>query len=358
MPRGPRVLQIVHGAAWGGAERHVRDLSLGLAARGFAPLVVLTARRPRDGPFRLAGLELVCIPRGRGFLGALRSLARRTGAVLAHLHSGSYPALALRTLRGIRLVETRHGLGRPEAQRLAPSARDALRGMASGWLVAATVATCRADAETWRRLGEASGRVVHVPNGVDLPDWVPLPRSKVLRIGFVGRLSPEKGLRELLEALRRVRRAVELEVVGEGPLAGPLVRQGTVPGLAGRVRWHGFRDDPLRYLQGWHLLVVPSHREGCPYAVLEALGSGRPVLGTRVGGLVDLIQEGRWGWLVEPGDPEALARAIERIPGDPRVLEAMGRAGRRFVARHYPLERMVDGILALYRSLGVAPGRP
>jgi glycosyltransferase involved in cell wall biosynthesis len=136
---------------------------------------------------------------------------------------------------------------------------------------------------------------------------------------FVGRLSPAKGVRELLAAACAAASRLptfELAVVGEGPLAGELQQRAAAGGLAGRVRFVG-RCEPsevARWLAAADALCLPSHSEGCPNAVLEALSCGRPVVASNVGGVPELVDE-TCGRLTPVGDPGALAEALLEVLG-------------------------------------------
>ncbi|HVR72949.1 MAG TPA: glycosyltransferase [Planctomycetota bacterium] len=142
---------------------------------------------------------------------------------------------------------------------------------------------------------------------------------------FVGDLSPEKGVPELLDAHDALhRRGIEasLHLLGDGPLRGARRGASARAVFTGRV--------PQAELPCWHaaadLLVLPSHAEGSPVTVMEALSSGLPVLASRVGGIPDLIEEGRTGWLVPPRDAQALTAALEKLlSGREALEEARGR---------------------------------
>ena len=124
-------------------------------------------------------------------------------------------------------------------------------------------------------------------------------------------------------------------------------------GTAGRVIQVGFRDDVPRVLARLSVLCLSSHTEGMPNAVLEAMAAGRPVVATRVGGVPELIRDGENGHLVEPGDAAGMARAVDRLLGDPARAAAMGEAGRRRAARDHDAGRLADLLGELYeRALG------
>ena len=125
-------------------------------------------------------------------------------------------------------------------------------------------------------------------------------------IGFVGNLVPEKGPDVLLDAFGRIaaeRRSAHLAFVGDGRLRSDLERRTSAMSLGERVTFAGFQepDAVARWMRAADVVCIPSHREGCPNAMLEALASGRPVVASRVGGIPDIIVDRRNGLLVEPG---------------------------------------------------------
>ena len=97
--------------------------------------------------------------------------------------------------------------------------------------------------------------------------------------------------------------------------------------------------------------MLPSSNEGTPVSAIEALAAGRPVVATRVGGVPDVVAEGEDGFLVEPGATDDLAARLADLATDPELRERMGRAGRERVLDRYAVDRLVDDVDRLYRSL-------
>jgi glycosyltransferase involved in cell wall biosynthesis len=188
-------------------------------------------------------------------------------------------------------------------------------------------------AEAARRAGAADVR--WIPNGVEVPAEVG-EEAKPPEILFVGRLSPEKGIRELVEAMR----GMNLVVAGDGPL------RSLVPNALGFVS----HKHVERLLGRAAVVVIPSHREGLPMVLLEAMAHGRPVVASRVGGIPSMVEDGHTGILVEPGNPAALRAAIERLLDDPDSRRRLGEAGREKVAELCSWDRVVDDTLAAYED--------
>jgi glycosyltransferase involved in cell wall biosynthesis len=180
-------------------------------------------------------------------------------------------------------------------------------------------------------------------------------------VGVVGRLVPIKDLPCLLEAAaiaRNSRPDLYFSIVGDGQERSLLQRQATRLGLSPTgLHFHGWHSD-LRSVYGdLDLVVNCSLNEGTPVALIEAMAAGRPVVATRVGGTPDLLGEGRFGRLVPPGEPAALAAVILEILGE-GMDQALSRAAeaRRHVLRYYTADRLVADMDALYRELLAARG--
>jgi glycosyltransferase involved in cell wall biosynthesis len=193
------------------------------------------------------------------------------------------------------------------------------------------IAASTALADAARSLGAGEVRVI--PSGVDLPveRGAEADPAEVL---FAGRLSPEKGVLELLEAAQ----GMNLVVAGDGPL------RSSVPQSRGFVSY-----DELQLLYARAAVVAcPSHREGFGVACLEAMAHGRPVVASAVGGLLDLVVDGETGIVVPPRDPVALRSALERLLADPELRRRLGEAGRRRARDHFSWDAVTDATLAAY----------
>ncbi len=203
----------------------------------------------------------------------------------------------------------------------------------------------------WRR-----ERFVHVPNFVDTAALRPAPGAGQ---GFVyfGRLSPEKGVGTLIRAVALAR--LPLTLVGTGPAEAEL--RALADSLGAEVRFLGFRSGDALHdaVRSARAVVVPSvWYENAPVSVLEAYALGKPVIGSNIGGIPELIREGETGTVVPPHDPRALAEAMARVVAMPdAAVAAWGQAGRRWMAADFSPEAYRDRLLQLYRTLGAPLGR-
>jgi glycosyltransferase involved in cell wall biosynthesis len=218
--------------------------------------------------------------------------------------------------------------------------------------------------------GWPDDRLTVIPNGIDVAlfdfDAVdPVPRDSLeippgsFLVLYVGRLHVQKGLPILLDAFEQVIDSrpdhdCHLALAGDGPERDRL--QNRVEGtsrLRGRVHLLGPRSDVPALLKAADLLVLPSIWEGMPNAVLEAMASRRAVVATRVEGSEDLVEPGKTGWLVPPGDPDALARALLDAASDRVRLRHFGELGRARVESKFTIEETVLGYERLWaRILG------
>jgi glycosyltransferase involved in cell wall biosynthesis len=179
-------------------------------------------------------------------------------------------------------------------------------------------------------------------------------------VGAAGRLSPDKGFGLLIEAAAVVARedpSVGFVLFGDGPLRPKLERQAEDAGLSGRFIFAGFRDDVDRFMPFLDLLVLPSFTEGMPNVVLEAFAAGVPVVATAVGGTPEVVEDGRSGFLVPPGDAAALAEGIRASLATEDGRRELGRRGRERVRREFTFAAQARAYEELFEELGVGPAR-
>jgi len=168
-------------------------------------------------------------------------------------------------------------------------------------------------------------------------------------IGWVGRLSREKGLDVLLDALVQVPRAT-LSVLGTGNQHGPLLSQAGRLGITGRIRWHGLVPDAARLYQAFDLFVLSSRTEGTPIALFEAMAAGVPVVATAVGGVPDVVTEAE-ALLVPSASPDALARAIASVLEQPEAARERAAAARQRLQTRFALQPWLDRHETMYREI-------
>jgi glycosyltransferase involved in cell wall biosynthesis len=225
----------------------------------------------------------------------------------------------------------------------------------------AVIAQGDALAERLRSLGVPARRLRIIHNGVRLPSTEPAPLSGAPSVFAMGSLAPKKGFDVLLQAFRLVRQRMpeaRLTIAGDGPERAHLAAQAASLGIAEAVSFPGLvtGDAKTALFAEARVFVSSSRREPFANANLEAMAAGRPIVATRVGGNVEMVQDEVSGLLVEPEDPGGMAMAILRLLEDRERAARMGWAARRR-AEAFSWEEMVNRYEALYRQLASSGGR-
>ena len=177
-------------------------------------------------------------------------------------------------------------------------------------------------------------------------------------VGWVGRMTGVKRTGDVLAAVQLLQERgvdVALVMVGDGPDRDEVERKAHGLGVARNCFYLGYQREVASWYAAFDVLVLPSANEGTPVVAIEALAAGRPVVASRVGGVPDVVRDGVDGFLVEPGDVVALADRLEQLSRDAGLRERMGAAGRARVLSRYSVERLIDDVERLYRSMLVAP---
>ncbi|HUQ27154.1 MAG TPA: glycosyltransferase family 4 protein [Usitatibacter sp.] len=203
--------------------------------------------------------------------------------------------------------------------------------------------------------------VVSLPNGIDCRPYgaVPTVRSDPthpLQLVYIGRIAREKGLYETLQGLRLAHELgvdARLIVAGAGSEEPRLRRYAQALGIASRVCFVGpvFGNDKVKLLSGADVMVLPSYSEGLPYALLESMAAGVPVIATPVGAIPDVVSDGIHGFLVPPRDGKAIAEALAVLAGDREKLSWMSRACRRRIRAAFSIERLAQEFAFHYARL-------
>jgi glycosyltransferase involved in cell wall biosynthesis len=226
-------------------------------------------------------------------------------------------------------------------------------------LRAQALALAIAPASKLRLLGNGSS------NGVDMEQYAPGPSDVRARyglpsdayvIGFVGRLTRDKGLPELIEAFEAILRAepeTHLLLVGWFDVSEDLLGNHLRARITSHPRIHltGFVHDTAPFYRAMDLLVLPTWREGFPNSVLEAAATGIPVITTHSTGSRDSVVPEVTGLLIPPGYPEAISEAVLKLLRDPERRLRMGKAARAWVLEHYVDEQVLGLTTAYYKSM-------
>lgn len=315
---------------------------------------------------------------GSGIVGDLRALLhlyrliRRERPSVVHLHLLKARALGgiAARLAGVPLVvETLHGhLLQGYYGAIGARFVLAIERVIGRWLADAVIALSDGQRQALLRWRIAAPAKIHVvPLGLELEPFLADPAAPgSLRrelgigedrfvVGAVGRFVPIKGYGVLLRAVQKLAPVIGgqlvVVLVGDGPLRGELEAEAERLRIRHLVRFLGWRTDVAHVYPDLDVMVQPSFNEGTPVSLIEAMAAARPVIATRVGGVPDVVDDGRSGLLVPPGDPAALAEAVQRLWRDPVLRRRLGDEGRRAVYPRYGLDRLVAQLTDLYLRL-------
>jgi glycosyltransferase involved in cell wall biosynthesis len=385
--RRVQILRVIARLNMGGPALHVAYLTAGLRKRGYdTTLVAGSLARGEDSMAFVADELAVPIVRidelGREISPVrdlvatfrLARLIRRERPDILHTHTakagtvGRVAALLAGRRRPPIVVHTFHG---HVLRGYFGPVRSRLFRLLERWLAGHTTALIAvspqvrddlvalgvAPAERFAviRLGiELDERVDGAQDGrLESRRYLGIPPER-FAVGWIGRMTAVKRTDDVLVAFKRLRDAgvdATLCMVGDGPDRPSLERRAHELGIVRDTLFLGYQEDVAPYYAAFDALVLPSSNEGTPVSAIEALAAGRPVVATRVGGVPDVVREGEDGYLVEPGATDELADRLAELARDPELRERMGRAGRERVLPRYAVERLVDDVDRLYRSL-------
>lgn len=387
-----RVLYVNHTAEVSGAERSLLSLLAGLPET-VNPLMA-TPRGRLDVEVRRLGVATTPIPGTAGSLRlhplhtprALVEMAAAAGFVRAAARRHRAEVIHANSIRAGLVL----GLAHPASASIV-HIRDCLPPgtvtTATQRLIATTATTVVANshytAESVRRVAP-NARLEVVHNPVDLARWDPgrIDRDRAraalgeagkrtLLLGVVAQLSPWKGQDTAIEALRILREEgvdAHLLLIGSAKFVARATRFDNESHVAhlralvadacleDYVTWMGEREDVPELVRALDVLLLPSWEEPFGRALIEAMALNVPVVATNVGGPAEIVQDGREGYLVEPREPAAWARAIRQITDQPRRGWEMGRAGRRRVEDAFSVEHHVAAMLDVYERAVASAG--
>jgi len=360
--------------AIGGVEEHVYHLALGLSRAGHE-VQVLTTDLLRNTPFtrmssnlesypfpvtRARVWKLFEAPHGLGIVApSMVRQAVKSRAEVVHAHAyGYFPAFAATlgsALDGCALVITPHSdAGRPSwskslFNRVVP--RLTLKKASR------VIAVSQHEAAVLAALGVDQGKIRVIPNGVDLGEFARLPQSRggdgpIVGLS-VGRIdSDQKGLDTLVRAVALLSGSPRLEIRLVGEDWGGTERLRSLAqrlGVSDRLTFVGklSRAELLQEYAQAQFFVLPSIFEPFGIVLLEAMAAGLPVIASRVGGIPEIVEEGRTGLLVEPANPGAIAEALRHLCRDEALRRSMGRSARERAMR-YDWDLIVPRILSVY----------
>ena len=381
-----RILRVIGRLNVGGPALHVAYLSAGLAERGYETTLVAgnVARGEDSMSFAAEGLGVPVVRLGemRRDISPVRDtrtvaqlvrLIRETRPDILHTHMakagavGRVAALAAGEARPPVILHTFHG---HVLRHYFDPVRNAAFRRLERWLARTTTTLVAVSPQVRDELVELgvapAQKFVVVRLGIELAERASAPdaRDEQRRmlgipperfvVGWIGRMTEVKRTDDVLRTFRQLRgTGVDacLCLVGDGPDRPALERRAKALGIMRDTLFLGFQRDVAPFYAAFDALLLPSISEGTPVSAIEALAAGRPVVATRVGGVPDVVRDGEDGLLAEAGAIDELSERLTRLARDPALRERMGNSGRERVTARYGVDRLVDEMDSLYRSL-------
>jgi glycosyltransferase involved in cell wall biosynthesis len=385
-----RVAHVITRLIVGGAQENTVASVRGLRAKADFRVDLLSG--PTEGSegslleHASSDLDVTCIPDlirpvhpvrdGRGYA-QLTAQLRRLQPDVVHTHSGKAGILGRLAARraGVPIiVHTIHGPSFGPFQGPLANAVFTFAERLAGKVTDHFVTVCDAMMEQYlaARIGRR-GQYTRIWSGFDLAPFQRAKNDSGFRaqlglaesdfvIGTIARLAPLKGHEDLIRLLPELVKAcpqAKLLLVGDGPLRPRLRHLLEQRGLAAQVHFAGLvpPHEVARHVGVMDVLVHLSYREGLPRALPQALAAGKPVVAYDCDGAGEVCREGETGYLLAAGDTAGVARRLVELSRNPILREQLGRRGQVFVRERFSVERMVEDLAMLYRTLGRQSGR-
>lgn len=394
MPQSPiRVLHLDHTAKLSGGEIALVRMLEAIDRTQVQPIVVLAEEGPLRGALEAIGIAVSVLPLSDSVrdvrkdavgLGSLRRLgavleflryskriarfARQNGCDIIHtnsLKSDFYGGLAGRLARIPVVWHMRDHIDESYLPKTAVAAVRILARSIPRFVVANSASTLEQLLPETK--GQSTGRARVVHGGIDPPgggawppDPPPPPRNAVPRIGMVGRIARWKGQHVMLEAASLLRKrgkqarwvVVGTALFGEEEFEAELHRQTLELGLADHIEWVGFSNKIPELMRSFDVFVHTSiSPEPFGQVVIEAMSEGVPVIGADAGGVREIVADGETGILTPPGDPVALADAVEALLDNPSRARQMGLAGYHRMTSTFTARRTAENMVSVFRDI-------
>ena len=361
-------LKILHTEShrqWGGQERRIYNESRWMSMQGHRIVIVAPNATPLFEKARQEGWERYALSFNKfGMVQDtvhLRGILRNVRPDVLNTHGNTDSKVGLFAAWGLNIpcvIRTRHSTP--------PVSRSWYNRLLYGKLCHFVFTTADCVSRQIRDdLGVPEDRIRTLPSGIDPPDQM-IDRDEARRnlaeeigveedrrfVGFIGRLTREKGLHVLIDAFTGIMKQVpghHLVIIGDGDPMDELRRLIHRRNAENRIHLMGYRDDPWPYFRALDCFVLASSQfEGVPQAMLQAMFAGSPVIGTQVGGIPDIVEHGQTGLLVPPEDTDRLAEAILLTLTHPESALTRAEKAYRYVSNNHTLAAMGGKIARLY----------
>ena len=353
-----KIMQVIPYFCFGGAEIMCENLTYALKNAGQDVLVVslLNERTPIAQRMEEAGVRIVYLDKKLGLdlsmIPKLKKLIQleRPDVVHTHLNIIKYGAAAARWAGVKTCVHTVHSLADREAE---SRSEKILNGFyfRNGWSVPVAL-TPEVQTSVAEFYGLPIDRVPVIYNGIDLSRCIQKTTYETgnrVTILHVGRFDVPKNHAGLLEAFRLLRKThpeCRLRLAGDGELRPDMEALARELGISDAVEFCGMQSNVYPYLHDADIFTLPSIYEGNPMTIIEAMGTGLPIVASRVGGIPDMISDGESGLLVQP-EPQAICAALARVVEDKTLRQRMGETAKKR-SQTFSAERMAQDYVSCY----------
>ena len=380
---GKKILYIITKSVWGGAQKYVYDLATNLPKDRFEAIVATGGNGLLIKKLEEQNIRVIRIPKvtkNINFLQELKSLFYlykifvREKPDVIHLNSSKLGGLGATTAFFYKITSnqlpviifTAHGWPFNEDRNF--MARGIIYFLS--WLTAffadRVINITKTDYRQSLKFPLLSpNKFIYIPNGLKLNDRLFLPPAEARKIlginkenfiiGAITELTKNKGLGYLIDAINQIRiknqkTKIKIIIIGKGEEQSKLKTQIKSLGLEHTIFLAGFKENAEKYLKGFDVFVMPSVKEGLPYALMEAMAAGLPIIASRVGGIPDLIEHEKNGLLVEPKDNLDLAQKLEKIIQKPENFKMLGLEAQKTIGTKFLFRDMLQKTIALYES--------
>lgn len=349
---------------WGGQEIRILNEMLGIKSRGYEVLLATQPDssiygRARERGIKVMGLRMDAahfIPSAL----ALRNIIKQNNVKIINTHSSkdSWIGSIAGRLAGVKVLRTRHISSKLNKGRLTRLVYGPLcdRIITTGKFIRNQIID---------ELALAPDKVRSIPTGIDIERFKTADGAKIRSelgiashapvLGIAAVLRSWKGHSHLISAMPDILSAfpdARLMIVGDGPRRARIELEKRELGLGESVILTGHREDIPEVISSFDIAVIASYAsEGIPQFALQAMASGRPVVGTKIGGIPEVIHHDVNGLLVDSGNPLLIANAVKTLLGNPEKMKRMGEAGRRMAVEGHTTGKMLDSLEALYGSI-------
>ena len=352
------IAHVVVAGEIGGAERMLLDLAhssdhvvlLMTPSEQLRALLRATLDVEDRGPAREDPLSFLKRALGRRDVAWAEAVFRRRNVTTVHLHTFGSQVIGTRAAQrvGARIVRTEHSTRVYDDASCWPFSRWSLKRADASVCISDHVRRVAIAKAPW-----AGSKMTVIPNGVDIERFAPRPLPEgPLRLVMVGRLEPRKGVDIALHALARVPH-VALDIAGDGESRAELEALSSRLGLGARVRFLGYQSDVRHVIANAHLALSSAREEGLGIALLEAMAMGRAVVALPTGGIPEIVEDGRTGWLARGRDAPALAAALNTALADGEDARARGQRAVEAVHATFSLDAMRRRYAELYAQPSV-----